>query len=389
MSESETHAVCMREALTLARRSLGRTSPNPVVGAVLVQGDEVVGRGFHARAGEAHAEVNALREAGPRARGATLYVTLEPCSITGRVGPCTEAILEAGVARVVAALRDPDPRVDGSGFARLRAAGVAVVEGVLAQEARRLNEAYIIHRLTGRPFVALKWAMSLDGKIAARRDARTDISGEAARRYGHELRNTYDAVLVGIGTVLSDDPALTCRLPGGRNPLRVVLDSRLRIPPTARLLQGEPSARTLVVTSEDAAVARGQALRARGVDVLRLPGARPSLQELMAELGRRGILSVLIEGGGTIHAAALAEGIAHKIIGLIGPGLIGDKDAPAPVEGAAPLDPSGLLRLRDVTVRPLGEDVAVEGYLPQTMTLPADSGSTSVAVVARGAPGGR
>lgn len=359
---TDTHY--MREALAWARRSLGRTSPNPPVGAVVVRDGQVVGRGFHRRAGEAHAEVVALQAAGSRGRGATLYVTLEPCPTTGRTGPCAEAILQAGIARVVVAARDPDPRVDGRGLQRLRAAGVEVTTGVLAREAVRLLEAYIVHRRTGRPFVTLKWAMSLDGKISARRDRRTMISGERSLRYDHALRNVHDAVLVGVGTVLADDPQLTCRIPGGRDPLRVVLDSRLRIPLQARLLHLRSAAPTLIAAGEQAPRERVAALRAAGAEVLVLPGERPALRDLLAVLAGRGILSVLVEGGGTVHAAALAEEVAHKVVAIVGPGLIGGAEAPTPVDGAGGPWADDMLRLVGVTVRRLGEDVVIEGYLP-------------------------
>lgn len=356
----------MREALAWARHGLGRTSPNPVVGAVVVRDGRVVGHGFHRRAGEPHAEVVALAQAGAGARGATLYVTLEPCAHTGRTGPCTEEILRAGVARVVAATGDPDPHVDGRGIERLRAAGIDVMEGVLARDALRMNEAYVTHRRTGLPFVTLHWAMSLDGKISARRDAPTTITAEAARAYAHELRNTHDAVLVGINTVLADDPQLTCRIPGGRDPIRVVLDSRLRTPLAARVLHVESPAPTLIVTSEAVSADRVAIFQATGAEVLTLPGRRPSLRRLMEVLAGRDVLSVLVEGGGTVHAAALAEGVACKVIAVISPGLIGGAKAPTAVEGPEPLAVTGLVRLTDVSVRRLGDDVLIEGYLPQT-----------------------
>lgn len=359
----------MREALAWARRGLGRTSPNPAVGAVVVRDGQIVGRGFHRRAGEAHAEVAALQAAGSRARGATLYVTLEPCPTTGRTGPCTEAILQAGIARVVVAARDPDPHVDGRGLQRLRAAGVEVTTGVLAREAVSLLEAYVVHRRTGRPFVTLKWAMSLDGKISAGRDRRTMISGARSLRYDHALRNVHDAVLVGIGTVLADDPQLTCRIPGGRDPLRVVLDSRLRIPLRARVLHLNSPAPTLVVTGEQAPEDRLAALRAAGAEVLVLPGERPALRDLLGVLAGRGVLSVLVEGGGTVHASVLAEGVAHKVVAIVGPGLIGGAEAPTPVDGAGGFWGDGMLRLTGVTVRRRGEDVVIEGYLPAARAL--------------------
>ncbi|MDR7521157.1 MAG: bifunctional diaminohydroxyphosphoribosylaminopyrimidine deaminase/5-amino-6-(5-phosphoribosylamino)uracil reductase RibD [Armatimonadota bacterium] len=360
----------MEEALALAQRAAGRTSPNPLVGALVVADGQVVGRGFHARAGAAHAEVVALREAGGRARGATLYVTLEPCCHAGRTGPCTEALINAGVRRVVAAMADPDPRVNGRGLARLREAGVDVAVGVLEARARRVNEFYVKHRRTGVPFVALKWAMSLDGKIAARRGSATAITGEAARRYAHELRNRYDAVLVGVQTVLADDPQLTCRLPADaqpapRNPLRIVVDSRLRTPPGARVVTGVADAPTLVATTAAAPADRVEALRRAGVEVLVQDhtGGPVDLRALMQTLGRRGLLSVLIEGGGTVNASALASGVVDKVIALIAPRLLGGAQAPTPLDGPGLNGVAGAIQLRDVQVRPLGEDLVVEGYL--------------------------
>ncbi|MGH2373384.1 MAG: bifunctional diaminohydroxyphosphoribosylaminopyrimidine deaminase/5-amino-6-(5-phosphoribosylamino)uracil reductase RibD [bacterium] len=355
----------MEEALSLAQQAAGRTSPNPLVGALVVADGHVVGRGFHRKAGEAHAEALALREAGALARGATVYTTLEPCAHSGRTGPCTEALLDAGVRRVVAAMIDPDPKVDGRGLARLRAAGVAVDVGVLEAQARRVNEFYIKHRRTGLPFVALKWAMSLDGKIGANRGSATAITGDDARRYAHELRNVYDAVLVGVQTVLADDPQLTCRLPAGRDPLRVVVDSSLRTPPSARVVAGASPAKALIVTTAAAPRDRLEALQKTGVEVLvqEHGGARVRLRPLLEDLGRRGILSVLIEGGGTVNASALGEGIADKVIALIAPRLIGGAQAPTPLEGVGLADAGRSARLHDMRVMPLGEDVAIEGYV--------------------------
>ncbi|MGQ0548791.1 MAG: bifunctional diaminohydroxyphosphoribosylaminopyrimidine deaminase/5-amino-6-(5-phosphoribosylamino)uracil reductase RibD [Armatimonadota bacterium] len=354
----------MEEALALAQQAAGRTSPNPLVGALVVADGRVVGRGFHRKAGTPHAEVLALRDAGALAMGSTLYTTLEPCAHLGRTGPCTEALLEAGVRRVVAAMIDPDAEVNGRGLARLRTAGLSVEVGVLEAQARRVNEFYIKHRRTGLPFVTLKWAMSLDGKIGADRESATAITGDDARRYAHELRNVYDAVLIGVQTVLADDPRLTCRLPGGRDPLRVIVDSRLRTPPSARVVASSP-AQTIIVTTAAAPRDRIEALRRAGVEVLTQDhGAeRVRLRPLLEELGRRGILSVLIEGGGTVNASALAEGIADKVIALIAPRLIGGAQAPTPVDGAGLSGLEGAIGLRDVRVLSLGADLAVEAYV--------------------------
>ncbi len=356
----------MEQALGLARRAEGRTSPNPLVGAVIVAGGVVVGEGYHAKAGDPHAEVIALREAGRRAHGATLYVTLEPCSHVGRTGPCTESLITAGVRRVIVAMIDPDVKVNGKGIARLREVGMEVEVGLLEAQARRLNEFYVKHRTTGLPFVTLKWAMSLDGKIAADRGSATAITGESARRFAHELRNVYDAVLVGVQTVLADDPQLTCRVPGGRNPLRVILDSGLRMPLHARVVKSPAEAPTLVVTTRAAPPDHIEALRKAGVEVLVQDhmGGRVRLRPLFEGLGGRGLLSVLIEGGGTVNASAFAEGLVDKVIALIAPIVIGGAEAPTPVEGAGLAQVSGALRLRDVRViGDLGDDIAIQGYV--------------------------
>ncbi len=364
---ADTDTAMMDEALALAQRAAGRTSPNPLVGAVIVADGRVVGRGFHARAGEPHAEVLALREAGARARGATMYVTLEPCDHTGRTGPCTDALIAAGVRRVVVAMQDPDHQVDGRGIARLREAGIEVEVGLLEAQARRLNEFFIKHRRTALPFVALKWAMSLDGRIAVRRGSPTSITGEAARQYVHGLRNVYDAALVGVGTVLADDPLLTCRLPAGtvpvpRHPLRVIVDSRLRTPPAARVVTGAREVPTLIATTRAAPEDRVEAMRRAGVEVVVLEQAdgRVDLRALAAMLGGRGVLSVLVEGGAEVAASVLALGIADKVIAIVAPRVIGGLGAPSPVEGAGVAGP---MDLRDVNVRRLGEDTVIEGYL--------------------------
>jgi diaminohydroxyphosphoribosylaminopyrimidine deaminase/5-amino-6-(5-phosphoribosylamino)uracil reductase len=367
---AEIDSRMMEEALDLARRAAGRTSPNPLVGAVVVAGGQVVGRGFHPKAGGPHAEVLALREAGERARGATMYVTLEPCDHARRTGPCTDALIRAGVRRVVAAMVDPDRQVNGRGIVRLRQAGIEVEVGVLEEQARRVNEFFTKHRRTGLPFVALKWAMSLDGKIAAQRGRATPITGEQARRYVHHLRNVYDAVLVGVGTVLADDPLLTCRLPADmlpapRNPLRVIIDSRLRTPISARVVTGAAETPTLIATTAAAPPDRVEAMRRAGVEVLVQGHAEGlvDLRALMLELARRGVLSVLVEGGGTVNASALAAGIVDKVIAAVAPRLIGGIDAPSPVDAADPATAGTGWELRDVRTQRLGDDLVIEGYL--------------------------
>ncbi len=366
MSDNDT--AFMARALALARRAAGRTSPNPLVGAVVVKDGRVVGEGYHQKAGTPHAEVHALAAAGTGARGATLYVTLEPCSHHGRTPPCTEAILAAGVRRVVAAVQDPNPRVAGRGFERLREAGVEVTAGVLEEEARRLNEAFFVYVTAGRPFVAMKTAMTLDGKIATACGESRWISGEASRALAHRLRSELDAVMVGIGTALADDPQLTARPPGtaSRDPVRIVVDSALRLPPDARLLQLDSPAPTWVATTERAPAERRRALEAAGAEVLVLPerDGRVDLAALMAELGRREVTSVLLEGGATLNAAALAAGVVDKVLCFVAPKVVGGAAAPGPVGGPGVERLAGAWRVERLAAEAVGEDILLTGYLP-------------------------
>jgi diaminohydroxyphosphoribosylaminopyrimidine deaminase/5-amino-6-(5-phosphoribosylamino)uracil reductase len=356
-------ATFMRLAVRLGRKGLGRTSPNPPVGAVVVRGGEIVGRGYHRRAGEPHAEVEALRAAGERASGATLFVTLAPCNHHGRTPPCTEAVVAAGIRRVVVGVRDPNARVSGDGLTRLRRRGLAVEVGVEAAACAELIAAFRTSVETGLPLVTLKLAASLDGRIATRTGDSRWITGVRARSLVHRLRNEMDAVMVGAGTVIADDPSLTCRQRGGRDPLRVVVDGRLRIPLGAQVLTNEAARGTLVATvSHDSN--RIEKLRRRGATVLVLPGngERLSLRRLLRRLARRGVQSVLIEGGATLAAAALREKVVHRLLWFFAPKLIGG-------DGVPMLGPLGVARLggapavRLLSVHRLGDDVAVHAEL--------------------------
>jgi diaminohydroxyphosphoribosylaminopyrimidine deaminase/5-amino-6-(5-phosphoribosylamino)uracil reductase len=356
----------MARALELATRGLGLTSPNPAVGAVLVRDQALVGEGAHLRAGGPHAEVTALAQAGEAARGATCYVTLEPCSHHGRTPPCAEALIAAGVARVVAACRDPNPLVDGRGLAALAAAGIAVTAGVGEAEARALNRALFTRVTTGRPHVTLKAAMTLDGKIAAWDGASRWITGEAARREGHRLRFLADAILVGIGTVLHDDPALTVRLPEAppKEPLRVVVDSRLRTPPTAQILRVGTAARTIVAGTVPEPRRRAETLRGLGARVLALPRApesrRVSLPALLAELAELEVVAVLAEGGAEIGAGLLDAGLVDRVAFFVAPRLLGGRSAPGPLGGLGRALKDAV-NLTGVTHRQIGEDLLIEG----------------------------
>ena len=355
----------MREALRIARHAEGRTSPNPLVGAVIVRDGRVIAEGWHRKAGTPHAEIHALRMAGELARGATLYVTLEPCSHYGRTGPCAKAVAEAGIARVVVAMQDPNPKVAGRGMAMLREAGVEVRCGVLAEEAARLNEVFLHWITTGLPFVALKTAMTLDGKIATRTGDSQWITGEPARLRVHELRDMYDAILVGIGTVLHDDPSLTTRLPDrqGKNPLRVVLDSMARTPLSARLLT-DGAAPTLIAVTTRAPQERVEALRQAGAEVLVCgEGAQVDAEALLRALGAREISSVLVEGGGSVNEALLAARLVDKVYAFVAPKLVGGRDALTPVEGVGAERLSDAVTLTGLAAETVGEDVLLTGYV--------------------------
>jgi diaminohydroxyphosphoribosylaminopyrimidine deaminase/5-amino-6-(5-phosphoribosylamino)uracil reductase len=356
----------MERALALAAQGKGRVSPNPMVGAVLTKEGSIIGEGFHPYAGGDHAEVIAVRAAGGDARGAVLYVTLEPCCHYGKTPPCTETLIEAGIARVVVATFDPNPVVAGKGVRCLREAGIAVEIGPLEEEAVRLNEAYFKYIQTRRPFVILKAALSLDGKLATRTGDSRWITGEVARRRVHELRNEVDAVLTGIGTVVKDDPLLTTRLDlqGGRDPLRVIVDSRARLPASARLLK-TGSRPPVVAVGPDAPQNRCDVLKKAGAEVVVVPKGEGglSLPDLMATLGRREITSVMIEGGGRLSTSALQAGIVDKVILMIAPMLIGGTAAPTLLQGEGVEKLSEALHLKEVKVESLGADLMVEGYL--------------------------
>jgi len=350
----------MRQALALARRGLGRTSPNPAVGAVVVREGRVVGRGHHARAGGPHAEVVALRAAGERARGADLYTTLEPCDHFGRTPPCSLAILQAGVRRVFVGSRDPNPLVGGRGMARLRRGGVEVLRA-LQGECDRLNAPWFTFITEGRPHVTLKAAVTLDGKIATRRGDSRWVSGPQARGWVHRKRSEVDAVLVGAGTALADDPALTARLPGGRDPLRVVLDTELRLPARLRLFRQRSAAPTLL------AHASGKSPRPwPGVERIRCrrgPGG-VDLRDLLGRLARRGVMHLLVEGGAGVHGRFLEEGLADEVAVFVAPAILG-ADGLSLSRSPGPARMARVLRLEDVQVERLGDDVLVTGRVPR------------------------
>jgi diaminohydroxyphosphoribosylaminopyrimidine deaminase/5-amino-6-(5-phosphoribosylamino)uracil reductase len=361
---SATDERFMRRALELAERGRGLTSPNPMVGAVVVApSGEVVGEGCHLRAGGPHAEIEALAAAGPRARGATLYLTLEPCAHQGRTPPCAPEVVRAGIVRVVAALGDPNPLVAGRGFEILHGARIEVAQGVLAGEATRQNRVFLTAVTTRRPHVTLKAAMTLDGKIADASGASRWITGEAARAHAHRLRSEADAIVVGVTTVLRDDPELTVRLgrPWPREPWRVVLDTGARTPAEARLIRAADPRRALIAVGERAPGERVARLADAGATVVGCPtrDGRVDPGALLAELWAREVRGVLVEGGGEVHAAFVDAGLVDRVAVFVAPLLVGGRSAPTAVGGAG-RELKSAVRLGPLTLTPLGEDVLIE-----------------------------
>jgi diaminohydroxyphosphoribosylaminopyrimidine deaminase/5-amino-6-(5-phosphoribosylamino)uracil reductase len=359
---SEFDRSMMRRCLELARRALGRTSPNPLVGAVIVKDGEIIGEGFHPRAGEPHAEVFALRAAGEKAREATIYVSLEPCNHYGRTPPCSEALVAAGVSKVVVGMVDPNPLVAGGGIARLQKAGIEVVVGVEEEACRQLNEGFIQRILHQRPLGILKYAMTLDGKIAASSGHSAWITNPEARSEVHQLRAACDAVIVGTNTVQQDNPRLTSHQEGAHNPLRVVMSRRLNLPENAYLWD-VAEAPTLVMTELGSPPDFREFLRGKGVEVVEFPSLTPN--QAMAYLYERGFCSVLWECGGTLAAEAIVQGAVQKILAFIAPKIIGGSHAPTPVGDLGLTTMTEALSLERVSWRVVGSDCLVEGYLPQ------------------------
>ncbi|HUL28864.1 MAG TPA: bifunctional diaminohydroxyphosphoribosylaminopyrimidine deaminase/5-amino-6-(5-phosphoribosylamino)uracil reductase RibD [Thermodesulfobacteriota bacterium] len=354
----------MKRALCLAEKGAGRTSPNPMVGAVLVKRGRVVGEGYHARAGGDHAEIVALHRARENARGAVLYLNLEPCTHYGRTPPCVPRVIEAGVSRVVIGMEDPNPLVNGKGVEALKKSGIHVQVGVLGKECRRLNEAFSKYILKKEPFVVLKVAATLDGKIATRDGDSKWISGEASRRFVHKLRDRADGVLVGIGTVLKDDPLLTARIKGGRNPYRIVLDSRLMIPEGARVFGTSPS-EVILATTRAAPRDKVERLEKRGVHVLTLDTqeGRVDLRSCLRKLAEIGVMSLLVEGGGRVNGSFLNEGLIDRFLLFLSPRLIGDPQAPGVFDGRRVSNLDEAVSVREIKTRRIGEDIVVESYL--------------------------
>jgi len=357
----------MKQALEIAQKGRGFTSPNPMVGAVIVKNDKVIAKGYHEAAGKAHAEVKAIEIAGPEAVGATLYVTLEPCNHFGRTPPCTQRILQAGIGRVVVAMKDPNPQVPGGGIEYLQSNGVDVKLGVCEKEAIRLNEVFIKYVRTKRPFVAVKCASTLDGQIATRTGDSRWVTGPEAREYVHHLRHAMDAIMVGVGTIETDDPRLTTRIDGlhGLNPKRIILDTRLRIPEHARVLRQPSESDTIIVVGPAACREKLARIQHSGIRVLHSPlkNGWIDLDPLMDRLGAMGITSILIEGGGRVVASALSSEIVDKIYFFYAPKILGGNDGVPVCFGKGAERINQCIRVEEMTVERLGDDILVEGYI--------------------------
>jgi len=356
----------MARALALAVRAKGRTSPNPLVGAVIVKSGKKIAEGYHKKAGEKHAEIIALEKAGPKAVGAEMYVTLEPCCHTGRTGPCATAIIEAGIKKVFVAMRDPNPLVAGKGIARLKKAGIKVSEGIMREQAKEVNAAFLKFINRGLPYVTLKAACSLDGKIAAEGGDSQWISNAQSRKLVHEMRSESDAILIGVNTLLRDNPRLNVRpaKKGAKQPIRVVVDTSLKSPPDARIFSSR-GGRVIIATSRNASEKRAKALEKRGAEIVRLRERKGvvSLKALMKSLAKSDVVTVLLEGGSTLYSEALSLGLVDRAAIFFAPLLIGGSDRFSVFKGKGVRILKEALRIDDITFRKLGDNIYIEGNI--------------------------
>jgi len=358
------HEPLMQLALDLARRGEGRTRPNPAVGAVVARSGRILGKGFHPLAGEPHAEIFALREAGEACRGSDLYVTLEPCSHQGRTGPCTEAVIAAGVSRVFVGCSDPNPLVAGRGIERLRQPGIAVTTGLLEVPCRRLIAPFAKYIRSGLPYVILKTAMTLDGKTATATGDSKWITSEASRAYVHQCRNRFDGVMVGVGTVIADNPQLTVRgIADGRNPVRIIVDSTLRLPLSSRIFDEVQDAPLIIATTAQGARQKVELLRERGVEVVELPqeGDQVDLPALLTHLGHRGLQSVLLEGGAKLNGEMLRHKLVDRMMVFVAPRIVGGADAKGVFDGCGVAQMEQSVKLIDLRTSRFDDDFLIEG----------------------------
>lgn len=353
----------MKRALTLAARAKGKTSPNPMVGAILVKNNRIISEGYHKKAGTPHAEAIAIDKAGPKASDSTLYVTLEPCCHKDkRTPPCTEKIISSGIKKVIIGMKDPNPKVSGKGIAELEKAGIMTIAGVLEKNAISLNESYIKYITTGTPFVTLKIAMTLDGKIATPEGESKWITGEKAREMVHRLRGSSVAVMSAIGTVKADNPRLTCRVSGYKNPVRIIIDPRLETTPDSHVASCPPE--TIIVTrSPNANVSLWKKLREMGISFIEYQSEELDLKWLMQKLGKLAITSLLVEGGSSLGSYCLEAGIVDKVMFIIAPKIIGGRDSFPAVGGKSFRKLADAYKIRDIKTRRVGEDILIEGYI--------------------------
>lgn len=358
----------MKRALELAGKGRGFTSPNPMVGAVIVKNEKIIGEGYHKKAGEAHAEVIAIQSATESVEGATIYVTLEPCSHFGRTPPCSELIIDKNLKKVVIAASDPNPLVSGRGIENLRRAGIEVITGVCEKESHKLNEVFNYYITTKLPFVLMKYAMSLDGKIATETGQSKWISSEDSRRHAHHLRGHLSGIMVGIGTILKDDPQLTCRIQGYPNPTRIILDSKLRIPLESAVLSNQEEARTIILTTSRASELKRAELKNKNIEVIVVSEymGRIDLKEAMKQIGERGIDSILLEGGGTVNASALSADSVNKMSIYIAPKIIGGAKAISPIMGQGVQVMSEVYRIKDMEINRIRDDIHIEAYIDRS-----------------------
>lgn len=358
----------MERALALAAKGRGTTTPNPMVGAVIVKDGRIIGEGYHIRAGEGHAEVNAFKNATEDVTGATMYVTLEPCSHYGKTPPCADKIVEKKIGRVVVGALDPNPLVAGRGIEKIRNAGIPVITGILAEKSVALNEVFMKYIVTKRPFVVLKAAMSLDGKIATAEGESQWISCEASREEVHRLRHELTGIMAGIGTVQADDPMLNCRIPGGKQPIRIIVDSHLQIPENSKLVSSAKEYPLIVATVENSDAVKKERLEACGAQIVEMPAdpdGHVDLNILMERLGEMKIDSILLEGGGRLAEGALQAGIVDKVQFYIAPMLIGGENAKTPVEGRGISALSKAWHISDWKAETIGNDIKIIGYIKE------------------------
>lgn len=357
----------MERALELAKKGAGYTNPNPLVGAVIVKDGRILGEGYHKVYGSHHAEINAFLNASEDVKGATMYVTLEPCSHYGKTPPCAKALVEKGIKKVIIGLKDPNPLVAGKGIKILEDAGIEVITGVLEEKGKKLNEIFLKYITTKLPFCIMKTAMTLDGKIATHTNASKWITGELSRKYVHELRHRVAGIMVGIGTVLADDPSLTTRLEEsiGNDPIRIIVDSSARIPLESKVLNLQSDKRTIIATTEKADKAKLKVLEKKGAEIILISSkkGKVDLSLLMKELGDRKIDSVLLEGGSELNYAALEEGIVDKVNAFIAPKIIGGNTAKTPVGGQGKAYMSEAINLKGIDIQRFGDDIMIEGYI--------------------------